>query len=524
MMPVSYETMRLETLEGKYRITAYQMEISPNQHGYSYITAVPEHTNNREIREERLAGKKARVVSEETILFHGIVKNVNIREEDGYREIKMTLITGTWILDQERKSRSFQNIHMTYHEVVKKVLADTPYSGVLFGCKDKEIGQPLIQYLETDFAFIKRLASHFHTSIIPDAIVGEAKLWFGPPADNTEVSFPEEEYTIGRDETWYQEAGRFNGLKRKEFLYYQLRSSETYQIGNTSIILGRKVKILSIYSEMKNGLLSTHYRLGSHGLLGTGKKYQEEIIGALIDGIVLDTRAEYVKVHLAIDTEQDIFTAYEYPWMPETGSSLYCMPEIGERVSLSIGGMDEQQDVKVIRCNKINGKTASELTDPRKRYFTTAQGKRLYLFQKEIGITRVSKGFPLEIAMKDNQGISVLSPGDIVINAQAEIALSAEKITVRVPKQVSIIKSKKGKNAVLNMYNQFDITGAGTAIKTAALDNYNWSEEKSNKPTGNSQLLNEVALAAVPTFVGGFNTIGQAVAAIPQRTGSRLNQ
>lgn len=523
-MSVSYETIRMETPEGEYRITAYRMEIKPNQHGFVYIKAVPEGNGDEEVQAERFAGKKVRVLSGEDILFHGIVKDISTMEEAGYTEIMLTLVTGTWVLDQERKSRSFQNTGMTYRDVVEKVLADTSHGGVLFGCKDKAIGQPLIQYQETDFDFIKRLASHFHTSIIPEPLSGEAKLWFGPPSESSEVSFSEEEYTIGRDETWYREAGISEGLRHRDFVYYELESGENYRIGNTAVILGRKVKILFICSEIKNGLMSTCYRLGKNGLLGTGKKYHDKMIGALIDGTVLDTRAECIKVHLDIDSGQDIHTAYEYPWMPETGSLSYCMPEVGERVSLYMGGMDEQCDAKVIRCSRTNGETVPELTDPGKRYFTTAQGKRMYLFQKEMGLTRVGNGSPLEVAMKDGEGISLLSPGKIVINARAEIALSAEKITVKVPKQVSVIKSRKGKNAVLNIYNQFDISGAGTGIKTTGLDAFNWPEEEPEEPAGDPRFLNGKALAAVPTFAGEANVIGQAVAVVPQRTGGRSNQ
>ena len=47
---------------------------------------------------------------------------------------------------------------------------------------------------------------------------------------------------------------------------------------------------------------------------------------------MLDTEGERVRVKFDMDREQDEESAYWYPWRPDMGNLMYCMPEKGERV------------------------------------------------------------------------------------------------------------------------------------------------------------------------------------------------
>ena len=49
----------------------------------------------------------------------------------------------------------------------------------------------------------------------------------------------------------------------------------------------------------------------------------------VIEGEVLQTKGEVLRLHLEIDDSQDVSAAYDYPWRPITGNMLYCMPEKG---------------------------------------------------------------------------------------------------------------------------------------------------------------------------------------------------
>ena len=63
-------------------------------------------------------------------------------------------------MDQVKRCRSFQDVGQTYSEVAQRVASGHPNGAVIptVGL-DKPLGVPVIQYRETDWEFLKRMAS-----------------------------------------------------------------------------------------------------------------------------------------------------------------------------------------------------------------------------------------------------------------------------------------------------------------------------------------------------------------------------
>ena len=69
----------------------------------------------------------------------------------------------------EKKNRSFQNKQKTYVSLENEIME--VYSKAMISdvaSKKKELGKFIVQYQETDWEFLKRLASHFHTGLVND--------------------------------------------------------------------------------------------------------------------------------------------------------------------------------------------------------------------------------------------------------------------------------------------------------------------------------------------------------------------
>ena len=96
----------------------------------------------------------------------------------------------------------------------------------------------------------------------------------------------------------------------------------------------------------------------------------EHLKGVVIEGEVLQTKGEVLRLHLEIDDSQDVSAAYDYPWRPITGNMLYCMPEKGTRAALYFD-KDNEENAKAIYNLRENGEQCPELADPVDRYFTT---------------------------------------------------------------------------------------------------------------------------------------------------------
>ena len=99
-------------------------------------------------------------------------------------------------MDQVKRSRSFQNVGQTYSEVAQRVASGCENGAVIptVGL-DKPLGVPVIQYRETDWEFLKRMASWCGGVVVPETHYAYPRIWFGFPERAFTCTFPEDCYT-----------------------------------------------------------------------------------------------------------------------------------------------------------------------------------------------------------------------------------------------------------------------------------------------------------------------------------------
>lgn len=120
-------------------------------------------------------------------LFKGQVTEMAVRMVRGVYQIELEAVSSTFTLDCKQKYRSFQHSKMTYQALLKKVLKD--YSGadvIDTVSKATPLKQFILQYKETDWQFLQRMASHFRTVLIPAVDADKPKFWFGLPEGRME--------------------------------------------------------------------------------------------------------------------------------------------------------------------------------------------------------------------------------------------------------------------------------------------------------------------------------------------------
>ena len=84
-----------------------------------------------------------------------------LQEGQGY-QVSIQGISKTVQIDYKKKSRIFQNVNKTYQEIMREALKDTVGAGIRFYASDRKIEVSLYQIEETDWEFIRRLASHLN--------------------------------------------------------------------------------------------------------------------------------------------------------------------------------------------------------------------------------------------------------------------------------------------------------------------------------------------------------------------------
>lgn len=185
-------------------------------------------------------GTKVRTV------FKGVVTSVEVKAVQGIHYLEVETISYTFELDLKIKSRSFQDQEMKYKQMIQEVIKD--YSGADFNDKasnGQKLEKFILQYEETDWQFLKRMASHFETVLVPYSAADGPKFWFGVPSGKSGSLHQDFHYTLKRDRSDYLwTAENYNqGLKEKDFIDYDVLSYNYIDIGNRVKCQGKSLLV-----------------------------------------------------------------------------------------------------------------------------------------------------------------------------------------------------------------------------------------------------------------------------------------
>lgn len=109
----------------------------------------------------------------ENALLCGVVEKMRLEVKGGTCRMELPLRSGTVLMDSQKKIRSFQSFGIPYSRILD--ICEPQYNDAgkdMTTAKEKETNRFIMQYQETDWNFIKRLASINHTVVMAD--------WKGP--------------------------------------------------------------------------------------------------------------------------------------------------------------------------------------------------------------------------------------------------------------------------------------------------------------------------------------------------------
>ena len=388
-------------------------------------------------------------------LFTGLVDSLFVSYEGGLEIVTICAVSASTLLDKGKKSRSFQDINLKYLDIINMVLSGTENACVYFHTQDMNIKKPVIQYEETDWQFIKRLASHLGVDIIPGFYEAIPEIHVGLVDGAIAGEIEGQIYRTVFDPRYYTD-GEYLGMQRADFVYYDVDSFEIYNIGDRVLFLEQVLHVCESKFTMTNGVLYCVYRLATPDYYMSKQQYNNDIRGISLPGVVLETNHELVRIHLDIDEHQDPSNAYDYTWRPETGNLMYLMPEPGTRVTLFMQSSDEFSAI-CRNCDRTNGEQLSEAQRPEDRYLTTPYKKRMFWKPDEAGFISINESSYVKI--DDAIGTITNSSGRLLIQAEDELTFDGKEVIFSAPKEITIVRRKPGSPTVLNICYNFDIIG-----------------------------------------------------------------
>lgn len=369
-----------------------------------------------------------------SLLFSGLVLGIEVKVVRGVHYLEVEAVSHSYKLDVKRKSRSFQNTGMIYGDLLNKVAIDYPDIDILDDATGgKAIGTFTMQYFETDWAFLKRMASRFHTGLVPATTFDKPKLFFGLPEGGVKGNLHNFHYTVKKKMAAYRDASQNHNpaLEENDFIFYEVETKDhVLNIGDVVQFKGRMLIVNRAYTEMKDGLLKHEYTLCTRKGLSRPKLYNEPVTGVSIQGKIIEVIQDTVKVHLEIDKEQNVGEAYRFPYSSvytaEGNSGWYVMPEKGDTVRVYIPSNKEEDAIALssVRQDKAEG-SSNKLGNPDHKFFRTASGKELMMTPSEVVIT--AKDNDIYIRLSDADGIQISSSQKIQIVAKEDIMMESQK-------------------------------------------------------------------------------------------------
>ena len=459
-------------------LLSIESKVEPNEHGVLKASMYIQEENAEKYLEMGLNDFWVEVVlleenKQEETLFYGILTELNIYFENTLCRMDIELKTGSYLMDLNIHTRTFQTGSLQYKNLLETCKAGYENSNFIMTVGNEEsINKFVVQYKETDWNFIKRLASHFESVVFPEYKVNGCRYYFGIPNYSEEREFEGKTYTIKKDFKEYGEKTGYGlkGVTEKDFTYYIFKSREVYRLADIFKVMGNKLYIYKIETIFDGSELYHIYYMKSKNGFRLPKYYSTNLLGASLEANITNVKSDVVQVSIPEDENKASCGARWFPYSTvystPDGTGWYSMPEIGDSVRIYMPTEDEAE-AYVISSTHLEVKEETKnpdigdnrRTNPDYKSIMNKQGKEILFTPNTLLITN-NKGMSIEII--DEEGIKIVSDKSITIKSEEDITISSatKSINLVAPESINMTQQNNSLNLEDNSY----ITGAKVHI------------------------------------------------------------
>ncbi|WP_277408563.1 contractile injection system protein, VgrG/Pvc8 family [Lacrimispora xylanisolvens] len=376
----------------------------------------------------------------EQVFFDGFITQFNIKREGRVCLLSLEVKSGTYMMDLNEHLRFYQDKNQPYKDIIDEI--GNTYSNCNFMIKDKNI-QTLnnftIQYLETDWQFLKRLASRYRSVLIPADRVPGIHFFMGIPQLNIH-ELKDEDYILTNEIQDCQSKKSELKLNQADFISYNITNREIYYLADKVIFNGNELYVYGIRSELMHGELIHHYLLKTKDAFQVLYAANSSMIGASFNAVISDVVKDKVLIELTQGENKLQAPVMEFPfstmYSSADGTGWYCMPEKGDSARLYIPSQNES-DAYVTSAVHQKSSDSNARTNPDIKSLKTRYGKEIYFTQDRIVMTN-HKGD--QITIHDKKGISIESSKNITMRAKGDISLTSmeQTLTMNAADQIDI--------------------------------------------------------------------------------------
>lgn len=379
----------------------------------------------------------------EEIILCGILEDLKIENQNGLKKLTITVASFTKLMDLKEKRHTFQNAQMTYQELVSHIISQYQSAGFVMSIANSPLSKLAVQYKETDWAFLIRLCSHHKQVIVPFTKKQDGpRFYFGTPQKQSSQNLEPISYELRKrvGNFLYKGENKVDSLSENDEITYFVKEREFRDIGEPIWFHGKNLLVYDVSATWEGSELVCSTILKTAAGFQVPKRYNEKMIGASLDGKVINVENDMVKVHLASDEEQELTSAkwfdYSTVYSSPDGTGWYAMPEIGDEIRLYFPTEKEKHAyvVSAVHVDESQSAPSNYRTNPDDKSLRTKWGKEILLQPSAIVIRNADN---MEIVIDDESGISITCGKKIEIQADESIGITSLSDTI------DIIGSKK---------------------------------------------------------------------------------
>ena len=363
-------------------------------------------------------GEKERV-------FCGMMELWIVEEMGALKKLYFEAVSYTVRLDWKKRVRVFQKQNQRFEEIITFFADSNTKSSCIF-TEDlhKKTDSILVQYQETDWEFLIRVASYLNTVIIPDCTNNRACYYLGLPKIEREFLDESSHYRVQENiAEWKQKKnGGLETLGIQDVTDYIVSSDKYMELCTPVEFQGKSLRVAEIRSKWENGEVLHEYRLRTDYGFKTVSYFNPFISGLSMKGRVEDVKEEKVRIKV-LDTEggfDENSHWFDFATVYASGKNAlwYCMPEKGDMIRIYFPDSCEK-NAFVLSAVHLEQQRGWKL-EPEKKFIRTVDDKEIRLEPECIKITN-HKGMSIEL--NDKTGILIKGNKDIQIRSSGGINL-----------------------------------------------------------------------------------------------------
>lgn len=428
------------------------------EHARLMLVASIHEDQDQEILDQ--AAREERIVistqgsSTTTTIFDGLITNVSIEVMRDVKQVTIEAVSRSILLDLHKKNRSFQKNGQAYSALYRTIVSSHSNAQVMdYASEGTAQSGLLVQYEESDWQFLKRLASHAHAPVISASSMSGIRLYIGVPPATKVQQLDEHNYVVNKT---------FSALQQhNEAKTFTVTSTKYLPLGSVVKFQQQIVYVSAIEAKLTQGILQYIYQLKEKAGFHLQGIPLLSLTGASLAGTIIAIQKDQVQISLHIDQGAGagaMWFPYATVYSSPDGSGWYCMPEIGDDARLYFPNHEEKNAFVISSVDKDSA-DAQKRSDPNIKSISTKYGKQLVFKPNAVEISGNGKWM---MTLTDDGGIEMNSSKKIMLTAQEDIEIQGQaKISIEGQEGIEFVQG----GTKLNIADQVAMQGGKVNIE-----------------------------------------------------------